>query len=1159
MSKFLESQVVDIPWGQGLDEKTGKVARAPGKLDVLTDGRFDKMGTLEIRPGFPALTTDTTDGGAIDAGDRLLSTGDQLLLTGRMRIAEWMPGVTQWQDLDYVPEATITDRSLGVRGQETLLAAVDGCELAGVRLCAYVERNTGHGSAPNVYRLYCRVIDAETGGLYTELEELFVASQEVRAVATATKMFVLCRRIFAGDTAVWAIPFDPSTLTWGAPTQVSVPMDTSPVWDACGAGEHLWVAFSSYDGSPVKTWQGVRVHKHREVDLGFVVKADLDIFPIDTAIAINAVVGSMVYVAWVRDGRDGLYCGSLVEATAAIDASGTLVDSDIFGIAGTALIRNVTVAQGPNIANGCRIAYDLHGEIPAQTRIAGMTHAGALGSQQGLTYRIEILSTMIYRSGRYYFVAYIPDTDTVSEDDLPQNNTQFGAFFVEATEETLVEGVGLPHVRVVARIAMHQCGHLLLGGLPVNLHTRPTAGEYGLVVPMLSNARRAMATTTPDTILQRVTEGGDFYTLSFVDQCMHLPVQAGPQLVMSGGVPVAYDGLRVADLGFHMFPIMSVDGITAESSYLASDTDYTWVAIYEWIDAQGVVQRSCPSVACVWHNDSTSNQFTLRVSYPFSEKSDLENPSFLVRVVIFRALNGVFHEVAALIPAPAVDFPNVAYVEYLDGSHNTDADAVIAANQILYTDGGVLENLPAPCARHIAYHDSRIWVVSADDPSMLWFSKIHVPGEMPGFNENLRLQLPSGEPITGILGWDEKLIIFCESSIWLVFGSGPNDLLQGSQYTDPPRLQNSEIGCIDPRSLVHGPGGVYFQSASGIWLLGPTLEPTFVGRAVVDSLAAHNEIVGASLKDLDHEVIFACKEPDSGASVLLVHNYLIDQWATWAPVNATGSATGYQSITLAPFGSRIVTHLLLDSGVVLHESQSQYTDADASLVDMSLTTGWLHLAGIQGFKRVRQLSILGERLAGSHAFDAAIQYDYDETLPSIQVDTGTVDLTGYAYPGAFAGAVFEMRITGKPSIVCVIATPATEAALLAALNAAFFGVCTWSISAVGGRFLRWTAAAAGQITTSEPGFAVAGLRAAVFGPTYYAYAWSAADIAALRVGAREQIQIHMPHQKCEAIRLKLTVTPSTISSVRLSGLSLELRVQGGQYRHGGARPPAAGV
>lgn len=65
-----------------------------------------------------------------------------------------------------------------------------------------------------------------------------------------------------------------------------------------------------------------------------------------------------------------------------------------------------------------------------------------------------------------------------------------------------------------------------------------------------------------------------------------------------------------------------------------------------------------------------------------------------------------------------------------------------------------------------------------------------------------------------------------------------------------------------------------------------------------------------------------------------------------------------------------------------------YLDFDIAGVELSVATSWIKLAGLQGYKRVRWLSLLAEKLA-DHGLTIKVAYDYSDSLADTYTLTST--------------------------------------------------------------------------------------------------------------------------------------------------------------------------
>ena len=68
---------------------------------------------------------------------------------------------------------------------------------------------------------------------------------------------------------------------------------------------------------------------------------------------------------------------------------------------------------------------------------------------------------------------------------------------------------------------------------------------------------------------------------------------------------------------------------------------------------------------------------------------------------------------------PTLNDPTIDFNTFTD----INSDAIILGNNIIYTNGGVLENIGPPTFDSVFLFDSRLWGIDAEDKNLLWFSK----------------------------------------------------------------------------------------------------------------------------------------------------------------------------------------------------------------------------------------------------------------------------------------------------------------------------------------------------------------------------------------------------------------------------------------------------
>lgn len=617
------------------------------------------------------------------------------------------------------------------------------------------------------------------------------------------------------------------------------------------------------------------------------------------------------------------------------------------------------------------------------------------------------------------------------------------------------EWIAQTQCRVASRLATFLVGDP--GGVGTgseqlsNLDPGAVTGQYVVCVPMKSQTVDETDGTTAAYTKDPVDEGFDDYVLQFGQDHTHLASQIQGEALLSGGVPALYDGERVSEYGFHYGPLLgaatTVGGDLVYEGHvsgeLSAETLYLWVAIYTWLDARGVRHRSWLSNVFS-HTTSAADPISVGFNVwnlSLTEHEDAYDQSQPVTIELYRAggtTDGLYHLDQVLVNDRTTAYQWVT---------STISDTDIESKQILYTDGDVLQDTTVPACKHLVTNRDRVWVVSADNPEILWYTKANGRDFiLPGFNTSFVERTEVGRGVVALASLDDKLVVFKESQIYLYVGEGPNDQGVGGSLNGP-NLISVETGCVDPRSVCTTPLGVTFQSRDSLYLLGRGLEVQKIGGPVEDYLDTYPTVTSAVHAPYLDAVLFTISNSGGTEGVTLVWHYQINEWTVWHTQDSRGTAKAPAIAgCLATRDKSHRYHQAQADGLVLWVDPTDYTEHDGSARSFTVTTPWFQFAQVQGFQKVRRITLLGT-YQNVHKLDFSIYYDFNTTATST-------------------------------------------------------------------------------------------------------YSLTAAQVAALRVGNREQVQLHLG-AKCEAVRIEVTATLDGIGTgklVRWESLLLELGGKGGSFR-----------
>lgn len=332
----------------------------------------------------------------------------------------------------------------------------------------------------------------------------------------------------------------------------------------------------------------------------------------------------------------------------------------------------------------------------------------------------------------------------------------------------------------------------------------------------------------------------------------------------------------------------------------------------------------------------------------------------------------------------------------------------LLSQPFLYTTGGVLDNVPPPSALCMTVHQNRLVAGGADDATVVWFSKELSPTDAPGFNDALTIQIEDGGPVTGIASLESVLVIFKQNMTFIVPGDMPDDAggainrgYVSNTLGTPVRMPHG-IGCIDHRSVVETPVGVFFQSARTIELLARDMSITPVGLKLDDSLKQLGNIVSAAHNARDNEVWFVFKADGASQVDWATYNYLTDTWSThtlgpWGTTVRTASAVTMVG-NVPHVMARYVPAVGTSQTIVFRQNDSTFFDVGPNAtnngrlyVPMSWQTAPIAMNQIQGYQRLKRIRVIGSPIPTTSTGAAATREPHGASF-TLQTDYATAGL-----------------------------------------------------------------------------------------------------------------------------------------------------------------------
>lgn len=296
-----------------------------------------------------------------------------------------------------------------------------------------------------------------------------------------------------------------------------------------------------------------------------------------------------------------------------------------------------------------------------------------------------------------------------------------------------------------------------------------------------------------------------------------------------------------SDVGFYTAPQGSALASNTGPGQLNPSSTYFYRILIERIDSAGNRFRSAPSPMFTLTTGVADDTGTVTGIFPsailrsYAKESvlfDAPQPSRCV-MHVYRTVAGAastgstFYRATPPQGAPVIADGTAVYVDCL-------SDTNLATREIIYTQGGVLNNDHPPSAAYLALSEDRAWLGGLFETNQLQSSKILVPGEAPQFSDSPAFRVVLPAPNTGVACQDGAVIAFTARGIYGVQGLGPTD--QGQGAWDTPRVITRSTGCIGG-PVLETSAGIFFQSARGLELLPRGMgEPQYIGMPVQTTL-----------------------------------------------------------------------------------------------------------------------------------------------------------------------------------------------------------------------------------------------------------------------------------------------------------------------------------
>lgn len=927
----LAKQQLDISFAQGLDTKTDPNRVSPGRFLSLQNSVFDKLGQLTKRNGFPKLAT------LPDSSSTFLTTFNGNLTAIGNNFQAYSSGNMSWVNKGPFKPVKLSTLTL-IRSNLTQVSSDAAIASNGYVCTVYSE--SGNGSTTFKYV----VADSVTGQNIVSPMDLPISAGTVvegaRVFILSSYFIIIYPNTVAGVTSLKYIAvsiLNPASSTLPANITASYTPGTS-AFDGAVTNNRLFIAYNTQAGG-----QSVKV-TYLTATLTLVTPVTFT-SEIATIISVTADMfvpaNPTIYISMYDDSSQVSKVMGLDQNLNTILSPTTLFSAmDISALTASAYNGILTVYSEEAIDYGYDSAIPTH--LINKLKI---TRSGTTLSNIVLLRSVGLASKAFLVNGLSYILT-VYDSPYQPTYFLSDENGNLSVKLAYSNAGGYITG-NLPSVTVNGNLA--QCSYLIKDLIQsVNKNTAvpagtPTAGIYAQTGINLVNIN--------------------------LNSSNIITSEIGNNLNLTGGFLWSYDGYSPVEQGFHLYPdsveaTWSATGgaIPAQPDGATNTNAYWYQATYEWADNQGNQFKSSPSIPVAVTTTGSAMTGSISIDVPTLRLTyKTANP---VKIVIYRwsVAQQVYYQVTS-ISTPTLNDLSVDYITFVD----TLSDATILGNNILYTTGGVLEDIAAPACNTMTLFNNRLWVLDAEDQNLLWFSKQVIEATPIEMSDLLTVYVAptisaqgSTGPIVALAALDDKLIIFKKDAIYYLNGNGPDNTGANNQYSQPSFI-TSTVGCSDQNSIVFIPQGIMFQSDKGIWLLDRNLSTNYIGSPVEQFNS--NIVVSALNIPGTNQVRFTL---DSG--ITLMYDYFVNQWGTFVGIPGISST----------LSDGLHTYLN-SSGQVFRELPNTYLD-NSNPVLMAAQTGWMALAGVQGFERFYDMQVLGNYIS-PFILRMQMTYDYNQFSP----------------------------------------------------------------------------------------------------------------------------------------------------------------------------------
>lgn len=964
-----EWQEHELRFSGTVDSRTDRKQIAAPNFESLTNAEFNERGALIQRNGLRDLSTNIFPSGNMLNGSGITFSHDNLLgFDGRHAYA-YSPTLGKWVLKGAVGDIRVHAIPINNQDSKTSSSAVAYNVISGY--LAYVYQDSIGSS-------YLTIVDTITNltivdGALLTVSNIILAP--VKAVSVGSNIFFAVTNN-ASQIAIYRI--DTTSITPTTPILVATTADAS--LGLTFMQNFDLTAFSATTCYIVYRTSAIQIRTRSITTAGFVASATQATAAVGPVAIANSFDGTKIMVVWADGTTKGItYTTALAVATPASTVS-PVNGANILTVIGVGINTYSVYANVPSIPTAT-----LSFTVPVLNKydVTDVVGIGYAVQSSPPIYNLVLGSkpfTVVYGATSVQYITVHASQDAVFTAGFgpagvgppPANTTavhtgnSWGSYLISS----VFSSSGPPDTEIMTRanigfqplMATNSSGANFLSlGDVANISG---SGRFKAIVSMpyvitstlLSSSTGAfpgVPSTIPASSSAVISTSYEFY------KPIRSYCQAGANTFIGGSQLMEYDGSNIVEHGFYFSPdVRAAMSTTANSGNFANGYVVSIAVVYSWVDDLGNKHYSAPTFATTTTNAANRAIIVEATTCPtYKQNSKIE---------FYCTLDG-------------------GSIYYFNGDTNNVSNSPVVQKIItfrpsggetaLYTTGGVIASSTIATADYIHEHNGRLFaIINGRD---LYYSKKWQVGTGISMTPAQSGPLPAedGDAIA-LESLDDNLVIFKSGSIYIQGGDGPNNLGIGS-FSGPQKII-TDVGCQPESagSVIRLPIGVMFKSVKGFHIL--TRDFTSQPLSEMDSLKSQISTSAILVQSKDN-VIMTLNNSFGSDQQWVIYNYIDRRWGlgsgNYRHVGVTRSIG-------VPGSTSFPSIAFIDSqGTARIEQSGVFIDSNASGVPsfppITITTGWINLAGIQGYERIRRFGIVMEN--AQESFFVSVYYDYSDT------------------------------------------------------------------------------------------------------------------------------------------------------------------------------------